>query len=112
VLARLGPGDYDAIACAEVEIGLRDPVQPVPIGFWTQPMAGIVKFLWSYQKLHGRAAYTVRHALGGFPWQDNPPTDLPNYNPPAAPSALISTDLVHEPVEGTMTANVGDGNAF
>jgi predicted amidohydrolase len=111
VLARLGPEDYDAIACAEVEIGRREPVQPVPIGFWTQPMAGIVKFLWSYQKLHGRAAYSIRHALGGFPWQHNPPVDLPNYNPPATPSELISTDLVNEPVEGTMTAKVGGSDA-
>jgi hypothetical protein len=111
ILAHLGPEDYDAIACAEVEIGRREPSQPIPIGFWTQPMAGIVKFLWSYQKLHGRAAYAVRHALGGFPWQDYPPTDLPNHNPSAAPTALISPDLVNKPVEGTMTAKVGDSDA-
>jgi hypothetical protein len=46
-----------------------------------------------------------------FPWQHNPPVDLPNYNPPAAPSELISTDLVNEPVEGTMTAKVGGSDA-
>jgi hypothetical protein len=46
-----------------------------------------------------------------FPWQRNPPTDLPKYNPPVAPSELISTDLVDEPVEGTMTAKVGGSDA-
>jgi hypothetical protein len=50
----LGPEDYDAIACAEVEIG---------------------------------------------------------HNPPVVPSELISTDLVDEPVEGTMTAKVGGSDA-
>jgi flavin-dependent dehydrogenase len=54
VLARLGPEDYDAIACAEVEIG---------------------------------------------------------HNPPVVPSELISTDLVDEPVEGTMTAKVDGSDA-
>jgi len=99
IQARLGPEDYDAIACAEVEIGSREPIQPVPMGFWTQPMAGIVKGIWSYQKLHGRVTYSARHALGGFPWQHNPPTDLPNYNPPGASSVPMSAAPSDEPVE-------------
>lgn len=108
VLARLGPEDYDAIACAEVEIGRQEPITQIPIGFWTQPMAGIVQALWYYQNPHGRVSYALRHALGRFPWQTDPPTDLPNYIPPDEPSALISADLVPEPVERTMPAKVGE----
>lgn len=111
VLARLGPDDYDAIACAEVEIGRAEPIQPVPTGFWTQPMAGLVKAIWSYQKVHGRAEYAARYALGGFPWQHDEPTDLPNYNPPGAPAVPISVDQMHEAVERTMPAHAGDRDA-
>jgi len=107
----LGPEDYNAIACAEVEVGPQEPIHPIPIGFWTQPAAGIVQGLWHYQKLHGRISYKVRHALGGFPWQHNPPTDLPNYNPAGAPSQLALDDLPAESIEETITANAGDTKA-
>ncbi|HEX9831610.1 MAG TPA: nitrilase-related carbon-nitrogen hydrolase, partial [Mycobacterium sp.] len=111
ILARLGPEDYNAIACAEVEIGPQEPIHPIPVGFWTQPAAGIVQALWHYQKLHGRISYKVRHALGGFPWQHDPPTDLPNYNPAGASSKLALDDLSGESGEETITANAGDTEA-
>jgi predicted amidohydrolase len=111
ILARLGPEDYNAIACAEVEIGPQEPIHPIPVGFWTQPAAGIVQALWHYQKLHGRISYKVRHALGGFPWQHNPPTDLPNYNPAGAPSQLALDDLPAESIEEAITANADDTEA-
>jgi len=111
IQAHLGPEDINAIACAEVEIGPQKPIQPIPIGFWAQPAAGIVQGIWHYQKLHGRISYKVRHALGGFPWQHNPPTDLPNYNPAGGFSGFMSPDLADEPVEETMTVNVGDNDA-
>jgi hypothetical protein len=74
-------------------------------------MAGIVQGIWHYQKLHGRISYKVRHALGGFPWQQGVPTDLPNYNPASAPSELTLGDLADQPVEDAMTANAGDSEA-
>jgi hypothetical protein len=56
-------------------------------------------------------AITLAQHARWFPWQHHPRTDPPSYNPPSAPSALISTDLVDEPVEGTMTAKVGGSDA-
>jgi hypothetical protein len=111
ILARLGPEDYNAIACAEVEIGPQEAIQPIPIGFWAQPAVGIVQGIWHYQKLHGRISYKIRHALGGFPWQQGVPTDLPNYNPAGASSNPTLNGLTDEPVDETITANAGDNEA-
>jgi len=90
VLVRLGPDDRNAIGFARVEIGAKEPIQPIPNGFWTQPMAGIVKAIWYYQNAHGRAAYALRHARHGFPWQDQRSRNLPNYIP--APTLEIAAE--------------------
>jgi hypothetical protein len=111
ILARLGPEDYNAIACAEVEIGPKEPILPIPVGFWAQPLAGTVQGIWHYQKLHGRISYKARHALGGFPWQHNPPTDLPNYNRADAAAELPLDDRPAVPVGEEMTANTADKEA-
>jgi predicted amidohydrolase len=81
ILARRGPEEGEGFVCAEVTIGAAKPSQPIPMGFWSQPMAGLLVATWHYQKRHGQLSYRIRHALGGFPWQPVQNTDLPNHNP-------------------------------
>jgi predicted amidohydrolase len=90
VLARRGPEEGEGFICADVTIGAVAPSQPIPMGFWSQPMAGLLVATWHQQKRHGQLSYRIRHALGGFPWQPVENTDLPNYNPALVPDAVES----------------------
>jgi hypothetical protein len=81
ILARRGPEEGEGFACAEVRVGAAEPTQPIPMGFWSQPMAGLLVATWHYQKRHGQLSYRIRHALGAFPWQPVQNTNLPNHNP-------------------------------
>lgn len=87
ILARRGPGEGEGFICADVAVGAGAPSQPVPMGFWTQPMAGLLQATWHYQKRHGQLSYRLRHAVAGFPWQPAQNTDLPNHNPAVLPDA-------------------------
>lgn len=104
VLARRGPEEGEGSICADVTVGTVAPTQPIPMGFWSQPMAGLLIASWHYQKRHGQLSYRIRHALGGFPWQPVENTDLPDYNPPVvfdtAAEDAAPADPVVEAVPG------------
>jgi predicted amidohydrolase len=87
ILARRSAAEGEGVICADVAVGAVAPSEPVPIGFWSQPMAALLQATWHYQKRHGQLSYGIRHALGGFPWQPVENHDLPDYNPAVAPQA-------------------------
>jgi len=95
ILARRGPEEGEGFICADVTVGTVAPSQPIPMGFWSQPMAGLLVATWHQQKRHGQLSYRVRHALGAFPWQPVPNTDLPNFNP----AAVSEETTVVEPAQ-------------
>ena len=111
ILARLGPEDYDAIACAEVEIGPqgahsahshrllgatdggnRQGHLVLPEAAWPHLIQGSARTR--------RLPVATRSAHGSAELQ-----------PGRAPSELTLDDLADEPVEEAMTANAGDSEA-
>ncbi len=81
VLARMTYEDGEGSCAADVTIADPAPVDAIPSGFWLRPQCFSIHFVWHYMKHHGRVRYPIDKALGRFPWQEWPDSDIPNHNP-------------------------------
>ena len=66
VLARRDRREGPGIAIADVEIGRREPLDPVPDRFWLHPRGPMPAAMWNVQRAHGRRWY-ARHVAGRPP---------------------------------------------
>jgi predicted amidohydrolase len=81
ILARLTLEDGEGHVSAEIELGTPAPSEPIAERFWIPEMTVSTKAAWHLMNTHGAAAYRIRHARGGFPWQRWPVADLPDHAP-------------------------------
>ncbi len=83
-LASLSLEDGEGHVGAVVEIGHRDPVEPLPDDYWTFPMAPVMTAAFYGLNAVGLASYLGRKARRGYPWQQLPGADLADELPPLA----------------------------
>ncbi|HEX4467086.1 MAG TPA: carbon-nitrogen hydrolase family protein [Solirubrobacteraceae bacterium] len=87
VLARLTLEDGEGHVSAEVRLATPEPQAQVPARYWIPELTLTSKAAWHTMNAHGAAAYRVRHARGGFEWQQWPACDLPDESRPVVPSS-------------------------
>jgi predicted amidohydrolase len=85
ILARLTLEDGEGHVGADVELRAPEPLDPIRDRFWIPDMTLFSQAAWHGLNLHGKVHYTVRHALGRFPWQRWPAGDLPDEIEPSVP---------------------------
>lgn len=79
ILARLNYEDGEGYVAAEVALAKPEPLDPIPTGFWHQPMSSVVQLVWYYTNLHGRLMYPLNKRRSA--WSRKPASDLPNHVP-------------------------------
>lgn len=57
ILARMSREQGDGVVTARIQTGAREPLEPVPEGYWVPRLHPFFKFFWYYQNLHGRRYY-------------------------------------------------------
>jgi predicted amidohydrolase len=87
VLARLTLEDGEGHVAADVELGPAAPLEEIEDRFWIPHMTLTTHAAWYGMNAHGAIGYRLRHARGGFPWQDWPAGDLPDEIPPSSAAA-------------------------
>lgn len=91
ILARLTLEDGEGHVAADVELAAPTPREAIPDRYWIPDMTLTTHVAWHAMNAHGALAYRVRHARGGFGWQEWPAADLADEIPPSgaadAPSA-------------------------
>jgi predicted amidohydrolase len=85
ILARLSLEDGEGHVAADVELGPSQPLDEIPDRYWIPHLSITSKLAWHSMNAHGSLAYRVRHARGGFPWQQLPACDLPDEIPASNP---------------------------
>ncbi len=84
VLARLTLEDGQGHVSAEIDLETPTPSDPIKDRFWVPEMTLTTHIAWHAMNTHGALSYKLRHARGGFAWQDWPAGDLPDDLPPAS----------------------------
>lgn len=82
ILARLTLEDGEGHVAADVALEPPAPVEQIEERFWIPEMTLTTKAAWHGMNAHGALSYSLRHARGGFQWQNWPAGDLPDEIPP------------------------------
>jgi len=84
VLARLTLEDGQGHVAADVDLQAPAPLDAIGDRFWIPKMTLTTHLAWHAMNTHGALSYKVRHARGGFGWQEWPAGDLPDNILPAS----------------------------
>ncbi len=81
ILARLSLEDGEGHVAADVELAAPRPSDEIEDRFWIPDMTVTSQLAWYSMNAHGALSYKLRHARGGFAWQQWPAGDLPDEVP-------------------------------
>jgi len=66
IVERMTCEDGEGVICAELEIGRRPPLEPVPDSYWIPRFHPFIMYCWYYMNLHGKRYYkrvTKKHRV-------------------------------------------------
>ena len=86
ILGRLTYEDGAGHIAAEVELADPEPLDPIGDRFWIPVMPASIQTVWHPLNLQGKLSYRLNRARGRFPWQQQPPVDLPDRIEPHHPA--------------------------